>query len=70
MKKQATSDTSVKIFSAFGGAGIDSLDAKVNNFIEQDDIQVISITPQMCSIGDGQSEIYQNMTITIWYRHL
>ncbi len=63
-----TQVSAVKIFQAFGKDGIDMLDGKVNDFLENEDIEVISITPQMCSVGHGRDEIYQMMTITVWYR--
>lgn len=70
MKYAVSDDTQIKIFSAIGGAGIDGLDEKVNAFIEQDHIRVISVMPQMCSVGHGRDEIYQSMTITILFAYV
>jgi hypothetical protein len=65
-------DTFCKIFQAFGKDGIDEMEEKVDDFINDGSSpkHVFSLTPQMCSIGHGQDEIYQTMTITVWYRYL
>ncbi|OJH54929.1 hypothetical protein ATN81_11765 [Agrobacterium pusense] len=72
MSERLNHDTFCKIFQAFGKDGIDEMEEKVDDFLNDKDspIHVISIAPQMCSIGNGQDEIYQTMTITIWYRYL
>lgn len=72
MTERLNRDTFVKIFQAFGKDAIDEMEEKVDDFLNDKDspIHVISLTPQMCSIGHGQDEIYQTMTITVWYRYL
>lgn len=61
---------SVKIFQAFGKGQISEMEEKVNDFLDEHESQnIISVTPQMCSIGHGQDEIYQTMTITVFYRN-
>lgn len=70
MSERLNHDTFVRIFQAFGKDAIDDMEERVNDFIndDTDPIHVISLTPQMCSVGHGQDEIYQTMTITVWYR--
>jgi len=67
MKISANGKTSVKIFHAFGKDGITRMEGEVNDFLCQQ-AGIISVSPQMCSIGDWGSEIYQAMTITVLYQ--
>lgn len=68
MRHHVNNDTYCKIFQAFGKDAIDEMEGKVNDYIDDENIHVISLTPQMCTIGD-QNEMYQTMTITLWYRY-
>lgn len=67
MKNRSIEVAQVKIFSAFGRDGIIRMEDEINDFLDQR-IQIISVSPQMCSIGDWGSEIYQAMTVTVLYQ--
>lgn len=67
MKKPTNEAASVRIFQAFGKDEISRMESYLNDFLGQQ-IQIISVSPQMCSVGDLGGEIYQAMTITVLYR--
>ncbi|WP_374829657.1 hypothetical protein [Paenochrobactrum pullorum] len=67
MKIPANGNTKVKIFHAFGKDDITKMEGELNDFLSEP-IDTISVTPQMCSIGDWGSEIYQAMTVTVLYQ--
>lgn len=68
MKSEPNEKTSIKIFQAFGRDEITRMENDLNDFLEQQ-IRIISVSPQMCSLGDWGSEIYQAMTVTVLYQH-
>lgn len=70
MSHQQTSDTLIKIFYGSGWRGLEKLQEEVNEFIYDDSIQVLSLTPSACAVGNPHEEIYQAVTITLWYRHV
>lgn len=70
MNNQPTNDTSIKIFYGGGWRGLEKLEKEVNDWLEDDGIQVLSLTPSACAVGAPQDELYQGVTITVWYRHL
>lgn len=69
MRKQANGTAQVKIFQAFGRDGIIRMEDEINDFLDQQ-IQIISVSPQVCSIGDWGGEIYQAMTVTVLYQDI
>lgn len=70
MSERINNDTFVKIFQGFGRHGADEVEEQVNDFINNGDpIHVISLTPQMCTVG-GSEEMFQTITVTVWYRYL
>lgn len=56
----------IKIFYESGPAGIDRLEREVNQWIEMEIIEVVSITPTMCTVGPSEDQ-YQGMAITVVY---
>lgn len=70
MTERLNRDTFVKIFQGFGRHGADDIEEQVNDFINNGDpVHVISLTPQMCTVG-GHEEMFQAMTVTVWYRYV
>ncbi|MGX5710507.1 hypothetical protein [Brucella lupini] len=67
MKTRANGIAQVKIFQAFGRDGISRMESEINDFLDER-IQIISVSPQVCSIGDWGGEIYQAMTVTVLYQ--
>lgn len=68
-KTKATADTSIKIFYRSGWDGLQKLQEKVNDWLDDQGKEVISLTPAACSVGDV-NEMYQGLTITVWYRDM
>jgi hypothetical protein len=61
--------TQVEIFTDFGKAGLQRLEQEVNEWLlDNDEIDVISLTPAMCTVGESGGELYQCFAITVWYR--
>lgn len=58
----------VKVFTAFGEAGIEKIEEEVNEWLhENEDIEAIKTETCMCSVG-STSELYQCIVITVWWR--
>lgn len=64
-----TDDTCIKIFYGSGWDGLQRVQEQVNDWLGDRPREVISLTPAICSVGDA-NEIYQGLTITVWYRNL
>ena len=64
----------VKVFEATMHAGFATVEAKVNEFLsELDPSSVISVTPNMCTVGtlsdrEHENDFYQAFAITVVYR--
>ncbi|MGO4438727.1 hypothetical protein [Rhizobium sp. RAF56] len=68
-KTDATHNTSIKIFYGSGWDGLQQLQEEVNDWLDDQGKEVISLTPSVCSVGDP-NEMYQGLTVTVWYRDM
>lgn len=55
----------IKIFQGHGYEGIRTLQHEVNSWVA--DLDVISITPTMCTVGHPNDELYQCLVVAIVY---
>ena len=58
----------IKIFEAWGAAEIAGMEKAVNDWIAVNRVGVVSITPQLCSVGSAASELYQYLLVTVVFK--
>lgn len=62
-------DAQIKIFYGSGWNGLEKVQEEVNDWLDESFVEIISLTPAMCSIGSPE-EIYQGVTVTVFYRYI